>query len=70
VRSERRLKQHAVREKARGAVAEELKERDRRDRTRQASPLEPAADAVVLDTTHLGLDEVLKRVFRLIEERR
>lgn len=70
VRSERRLKQHGVREKARGAVAEELKERDRRDRTRQASPLEPAANAVVLDTTHLGLDEVLKRVFRLIEERR
>ena len=69
VRSERRLKQHAAPEKARGAVLEELKERDRRDRTRVASPLEPAPDAVVLDTTHLGLEEVLKRVFRLLEER-
>ncbi|HXE89570.1 MAG TPA: (d)CMP kinase [Terriglobales bacterium] len=70
VRSERRLKQHAVPKKARGAVAKELKERDRRDRTRQASPLEPAPDAVILDTTHLGLDEVLQRVIRLIDERR
>ena len=69
VRSERRLKQHAAPEKARGAVLEELKERDRRDRTRVASPLEPAPDAVVLDTTHLGLEEVLKRVFRLLEGR-
>jgi len=37
-------------------VMEELESRDRRDQTREASPLKPAADAVVLDTTGLDLE--------------
>jgi cytidylate kinase len=41
------------------AVIAELKERDHRDRTRAESPLVPAADAVVLDSTAMSLDEVL-----------
>jgi CMP/dCMP kinase len=39
--------------------------RDERDRTRAVSPLEPAAGAVVLDTTGLTLDEVIERVVQL-----
>jgi cytidylate kinase len=41
------------------AVIRELKERDYRDRHRAESPLQPAADAVILDSTSMTLDEVL-----------
>lgn len=41
------------------SVIEELKERDARDRNRSESPLRPAADAVLLDSTQMTLDEVL-----------
>jgi cytidylate kinase len=36
--------------------------RDERDRTREHSPLQPAAGAVVLDTTGLTLDEVVRQI--------
>ncbi len=41
--------------------------RDRRDSEREVSPLKPAPDAVVLDTTTLSLDEVILRVLELAE---
>jgi cytidylate kinase len=41
------------------AVIRELKERDARDRNRVESPLRPAEDAVILDSTAMSLDEVL-----------
>ena len=41
------------------AVVRELKERDARDRNRVESPLRPAEDAVILDSTAMSLDEVL-----------
>jgi CMP/dCMP kinase len=43
-------------------IAKELRERDERDRNRADSPLRPAADAVVIDSTKLSLDEVLARI--------
>lgn len=36
--------------------------RDRRDAARDLAPMVPAADAIVLDTTHLTLDEVIQRM--------
>jgi cytidylate kinase len=42
--------------------------RDQRDRTRAHSPLEPAPGAVVLDTTSMGLREVVQRVVKLARE--
>jgi CMP/dCMP kinase len=42
--------------------------RDRIDSSRQASPLARAADAVELDTTRLGLDEVIAEVLRVVRE--
>jgi cytidylate kinase len=47
------------------AVLSEQTERDERDMTRSASPLRAAADAVVLDTTGMGLSEVVARVVAL-----
>ncbi|HWD65684.1 MAG TPA: (d)CMP kinase [Solirubrobacteraceae bacterium] len=42
--------------------------RDQRDTTREHSPLQPAADAVQLDTTGLSLDEVVTRVVDLVHD--
>jgi cytidylate kinase len=50
-------------------MAAELRERDRRDRTRAASPLVAAEDAVLVDSTKMSEDEVLNRVEELVEER-
>jgi cytidylate kinase len=41
--------------------------RDRQDSEREVSPLMPAPDAVVLDTTALSLDEVISRVLELAD---
>jgi CMP/dCMP kinase len=51
------------------AVLRELKERDERDRTRVQSPLRPASDAIVIDSTSLSLDEVVARAEAIITER-
>ena len=48
------------------AVEQEVSVRDRKDRTRVVSPLEPANDAVVLDTTEIGIDQVVKKVDDLL----
>jgi cytidylate kinase len=50
-------------------VAAELRQRDQRDRTRGNSPLVPASDAVILDSTDLGEDEVLARIEQKIQEK-
>ncbi|MDR7523491.1 MAG: (d)CMP kinase [Armatimonadota bacterium] len=44
-------------------------ERDRRDETRALAPLRPAADAVILDTTAMTVDEVIDAVVRLVRQR-
>jgi CMP/dCMP kinase len=44
--------------------------RDQRDSTRAHSPLRPAADAVVLDTDGLGVDEVVARIAALVDRAR
>jgi cytidylate kinase len=48
------------------AVIRELKERDYRDRHRAESPLQAAADAVILDSTAMTLDEVLARAEEIV----
>ena len=64
VRAERRYKQLT----ARGETADldlltkDLEERDRRDRERAEAPLKPAADARLLDTTEMGIEEAVKKV--------
>lgn len=48
-------------------VLAELIERDRRDTERSASPLQPAPDAWIIDTTHLTIDEVFSRIIHRIK---
>ncbi len=47
-------------------VLEDLKRRDRYDSTRQEAPLRAAEDAIVIDSTHLGVAEVLARVEEIV----
>ena len=46
-------------------IREAILRRDRQDSEREVSPLKPAPDAVVLDTTTLDLEEVVSRVLEL-----
>jgi cytidylate kinase len=45
-----------------------LEERDKSDQSRAAGPLKPAEDAIVVDTTHLTIDEVVEKLFKLVKE--
>src|SRR5438552_11121538 len=67
VRSNRRFLQKPVIATQEKSVLEELRQRDLRDRTRANSPLVPAADATVIDSTNLNLGEVLDRAVKIIE---
>lgn len=50
-------------------VASALAARDQSDRTRQSSPLVMADDAVLVDTTGIGLEAVVARVLSIVRER-
>lgn len=70
VRAERRRRQETppTPEEAK-RIAEQMRQRDRRDATRRASPLVPAADAVVLDSSSLSVEQVLQRIEQLIDDK-
>ena len=73
VRGARRFQQHQSgapgKAPLEAAIVEEMKERDRRDRSRASSPLKAADDAIVIDSTNLSLDQVIARVEQIIEEK-
>ena len=71
VRQERRVLQRAEK----GAqvepqrIAAELRERDLRDRTRAASPLIPAEDAIIIDSSHMSIDDVVEKAEELVRKK-
>jgi cytidylate kinase len=69
VRGTRRFLQNPATTAPEAAVLAELRARDERDRTRANSPLTPATDAVIIDSTNLTLEQVIERVVEVIEER-
>ncbi len=70
VREQRRMAQQKIKGDVAANVAADLRERDRRDRTRSASPLVAAKDAVVINSSALSEDEVLERVEGLVAKKR
>lgn len=68
VRIERRMKQREAPPEHASRIAAELMDRDHRDSTRTVSPLVPAEDAVVLDSTHMTIDEVVARAEELVQK--
>jgi cytidylate kinase len=69
VREQRRMEQNKIKGNVAASVAAELRERDHRDRTRTASPLVAASDAVVINSTALSEDEVLAQVEGLVKQK-
>ena len=67
VREQRRLDQQKIKGVSVESMAADLRERDRRDRTRAASPLAPAEDAVVIDSTNLSEDQVVHQIEERVE---
>ena len=50
-------------------LLDEIRERDARDAGREASPLKPAPDACILDTSQLDMSGVVERVYGLLQQR-
>ncbi|MFA7589540.1 MAG: (d)CMP kinase [Acholeplasmataceae bacterium] len=50
-------------------VIEEILVRDKKDSTRKESPLKIADDAILLDTTHLTIEEVVNKIIALIDKK-
>ncbi len=48
-------------------LLKEIQERDYRDRNRAVAPLRPAADALVLDSTEMSIDQVIEQPLAHIE---
>jgi cytidylate kinase len=67
-RSRRRIDE--LREKGNDIDADkltaELKERDQKDLTRSVGPLKKADDAILIDSTHLSVDEVIREMLKHI----
>jgi len=69
VREQRRMQQQNLRGAAAEASAAEIRQRDQRDRTRATSPLVPATDALILDSSSMSEDQVLERVEEVVREK-
>jgi CMP/dCMP kinase len=69
VRGNRRFLQTSDSATPEASVLAELRERDQRDRTRATSPLVPAADAAVIDSTSLTLEQVAERAIAIIDRK-
>lgn len=71
VRAERRYKQ--LKQKGfdvnLARLLGEIRDRDARDSARTASPLIPADDAVIVDTSTMTIDEVVERIDALLDQR-
>ncbi|MGH7575091.1 MAG: (d)CMP kinase [Longimicrobiales bacterium] len=71
-RARRRLEQEGRANPSPEEIAAEVRriaERDRVDTERQHAPLQPATDAIVVDTTRLGFDEQVDRIIELARAR-
>ena len=59
----------AAAQKNAATVAAEMRQRDERDRSRANSPLVPAPDAVIIDSTGLTIEQVMEQVESIIAEK-
>ena len=51
-------------------IEADIKERDQRDITRAISPLRQAKDAVLIDASFMGIEQVTQAVLQAFEEKR
>ena len=69
-RSKRRVNQYLEegQEFDRGKVTDEIGKRDLNDSKRELSPLKPAGDARVVDSTQMGIEEVVGEMLKVIQQ--
>lgn len=48
-------------------IVEDIRERDERDSNRAVAPLKPADDALIIDSTHLSVEEVCQQVLEQLK---
>ena len=51
-------------------IEEDIRQRDHQDMTREISPLKKAEDAVEVDSSDMGIDEVVAAIKKLVDEKR
>lgn len=70
-RAQRRYQE--LTEKGESCDLEEIKKdiiaRDERDMNREVSPLKQAEDAVLVDSSHMGIEEVTEKIIRIYKEK-
>ncbi|HEY6307852.1 MAG TPA: (d)CMP kinase [Candidatus Angelobacter sp.] len=69
VRGNRRFLQNPGVTAPEASVLAELRTRDQRDRTRPNSPLVPAPDAILIDSTNMTLEQVVQRAMEIVDEK-
>ncbi|MBH3341941.1 (d)CMP kinase [Pseudomonas mendocina] len=73
--AEERARRRYLQLKAKGddvnlaSLLDEIRARDERDTQRAVAPLKPAAEAIVLDSTELSIEQVLERILREVADR-
>ena len=70
-RAKRRVKQNIEKgiEANYEKILEDIKIRDKRDSTREIAPLKKADDAILVDSTNLTIEQVVKKVIDIIKEK-
>jgi cytidylate kinase len=71
VRAERRVKEFQAKgvDASFEQIAKDIRERDERDRSRAASPLMQAPDAILLDSSAMSIEQVEEAILKIIRER-
>jgi len=50
-------------------VKEDMRQRDHNDSTRKYNPLKQAEDAILIDSTGMGINQVVDKILKIIKER-
>ncbi len=71
VRAQRRVTQVSADDDPNRAkqIAEQMAQRDRRDSTRTESPLVPAPDAIIVDSSNMSIEDVIARIDDIVQQR-
>jgi len=50
-----------------GPLLKDIETRDSRDQNRKVSPLRPATDALLVDSTELSIDQVVNQIIEMVQ---
>ena len=50
-------------------ICRDIEKRDHQDMTREISPLKQAEDAILVDSSEMGIEEVVERILNIVKEK-